>query len=130
MRGSVQFNGDVAASANAAIVLSAGSGSVPSLALAGNSGGIQNISASNGTTLTLPALAISAGTVNVGNSSGYNGSVVLSASTSLSGANSTLNVNAGTLKVSSTLSGAAGVSVQVNWAARSPAARRPASRSR
>ena len=128
--GIVQFGGDVTASANAAVMLSAGTGGLPSLVLAGTSN-IQNIYAANSTTLTLPALAISANAVNVGNASGYNGSVVFSGSTVLSGASApTVNVNAGTLKVSSTLSGAAGGNVQVNSGTCSAAASRPPSRSR
>ena len=127
--GSVQFGGDVLASANAAVVLSAGTGSVPALVLAG-SGNVQNIKAANGATLTLPALAISANTVNVGNAAGYNGSVVLSGATALTGASTpTLNVNAGSLQVSSTLaSSVAGANVQVNSGgtlARRPRRRHP-----
>ena len=113
--GSVQFGGDVLASANAAVVLSAGTGSVPALVLAG-SGNVQNIKAANGATLTLPALGISANTINVGSATGYNGSVVLSGATALTGASTpTLNVNAGSLQVSGTLaSSVAGANLQVN----------------
>ena len=79
--GSVTFSGDVMASANAAVVLAAGAGSVPSLVLAGT-GSVQNINAADGGTLTLPALSISAGTVNVGTPP-VNGSVVLNGATAL-----------------------------------------------
>ena len=109
--GSVQLNGDVVASANATVSLASGAGSVPVLVLSGNTSGIQNISAVNGATLTLPAAAISAPTVKFNASGGTGSVVVLSGATSLtyaSGAAAT--VNAGTLKVSSTLSGAAGAS--------------------
>ena len=113
--GSVQFGGDVVASANAAVVLSAGTGSIPALVLAG-AGNIQNIKAANGAALTLPALAISANTVNIGNAAGYKGSVVLGGATTLTGSTSpTVNVNAGSLEVGSTLaSPAAGAYVEVN----------------
>ena len=111
--GSVQFGGDVVASANAAVKLATGAGSAPTLTLAGN-GGTQNIKAANSMTLTLPAMSISAATVNVGNATGYNGSVVLGGATSLSGASPTVNVNAGSLKVANTLSGGAVANVQVN----------------
>ena len=77
------FGGDVTAIANAAVVLSAGSGNIPALVLAGNGSGVQNISAFNGTTLTLPALAISATAGNVGNTTNYNGSVALGGATGL-----------------------------------------------
>jgi autotransporter-associated beta strand protein len=113
--GSVQFGGDVVTSANATVSLAAGSGSVPVLILSGNTSGIQNISAANATTLILPAASISAPTVKVGNSTGYNGSVVLSGPMALTnGGGATVNVNAGTFKINSTLSGAAGANVQVN----------------
>ena len=113
--GSVQFGGDVVASANVAVGLAAGAGSIPALVLAG-SGNVQNITAANGAALTLPALAISAGTVNVGNATGYNGSVVLGGATALTGLTSpTVNVIAGALQVGSTLaSTVAGANVQVN----------------
>ena len=75
----VTFGGDVVSTSNASLLTAAGSGSVPALTLAGNSGGIQNIYAANGTTLTLPVLAISAGTVNVGNAAGFSGNVLLGA---------------------------------------------------
>ena len=109
----MQFGGDVTASANAGVVLAAGAGSAPTLILAG-SNNVQNINAANSMTLTLPALSISAGTVNVGNAAGYNGSVVFGGSTALTGASPVVNVNAGSLTVSSTLGGPAGANVQVN----------------
>jgi autotransporter-associated beta strand protein len=111
--GSVQVGGDVVASANATVSLAAGAGSVPVLVLSGNTNGIQNISAANGTTLTLPALSISSGTVNVGNTTGYNGKVVFNGATPLTASGVAVTVNAGTLKVGGTLSGAAGASLQV-----------------
>ena len=111
--GSVQIGGNVDASANATIALSAGAGSVPTLVLSGDSTGVQNINAANGTVLALPANSISASTVNIGNATGYNGSVVLGGATSVS-SGATVNVNAGSLKVAGALSGAAGANVQVN----------------
>ncbi len=113
--GSVQFGGDVVASTNATISLAAGTGSVPTLVLSGNTSGIQNISTANATTLTLPPLSISAPTVRFNASGGTGSVVVLSGPTVLSNVGGTaLTINAGTLKVSSTLSGAAGASVQIN----------------
>ena len=111
--GSVQVGGDVVASANAIFSLAAGTGSFPTLVLSGT-GGVQNVKAANGTTLSLPPVAISAATVNVGNTTGYNGSVVLGGATALTASSATITVNAGTLKVGGALVGAAGAAVQVN----------------
>ena len=112
--GSVAFGGDVVASANATLSLAAGAGSSPALVLAGT-GNVQNIKAANGAALTLPAVSISTNTVNVGNATGGTGSVVLSGATTLTGASTpTVNVNAGSLQVSSTLSSSVGgANVQV-----------------
>ncbi len=111
--GSVQFGGDVVATANATVSLAAGAGSVPMPVLSGNSAGVQNINAASGATLTLPALSITTGTVNVGNTSGYRGNVVLGGATALTASSPTVNVSAGTLNVGGTLSGSAGAAVQV-----------------
>ena len=91
---------------------------------------IQNIKAANSTTLNLPTLAISVNTVNIGNTSGYNGNVVFSGATSLTGASPLVNVNAGTLVLGSTLNAVGGGSVQVNAVRRHlPADPPPPSRS-
>ena len=113
--GSIQVNGDVVALNNSTVSLAAGTGSVPTMVLSGNSSGVQNISAANSFTLTLPTAAITVGTLKIGNSAGFNGTVVLSTPTALTnGAGAAVNLNAGTLKVGSTLSGAAGAMVTVN----------------
>ena len=112
--GSVQFGGDVVASANATVSLASGAGGVPILVLSGNTGGVQNVSAANATTLTLPAAAISAPTVKFNSSGGTGSVVVLSGATALTASGAAASVNAGTLKVLSTLNGAAGAAVQVN----------------
>jgi fibronectin-binding autotransporter adhesin len=113
--GSVQFGGDAVATSNATVSLAAGAGSAPTLILSGNSSGVQNITAANSFTLTLPAVSISANTVKVGNATGYNGTVVLNGATALTNANgATVNVNAGALKVGGTVTGAAGASLTVN----------------
>ena len=52
----------------------------------------------------------------MGNATGYNGSVVLNGATALTGTSPTVNVNAGSLQVSGTLSGAAGANMLVNAA--------------
>ena len=111
--GSVQVGGDVVASANTIVSLASGAGSVPVLVLSGNTGGVQNINAANGATLSLPALSISTGTINVGNTSGYNGGAVLSGATALTSSGAVVNVKTGSLKVNNTLVGAAGASLQV-----------------
>ena len=102
------------ASANAAVALASGAGSVPFLVLSGNTSGVQNVNAASGGTLTLPALAISSGTVSVGNTSGYRGSVVLSGATVFAASGAAVTVNAGTLKVGGSLSGAASAGMKVN----------------
>ena len=112
--GSLQLGGDVVASANAAVALASGAGSVPFLVLSGNTSGVQNVNAASGGTLTLPALAISSGTVSVGNTSGYRGSVVLSGATVLAASGAAVTVNAGTLKVGGSLSGAVSAGLKVN----------------
>ena len=109
----MQVDGNVVATANAGLLLAAGAGVTPTLVLAGASN-IQNINSANSMTLTLPALSISAGTVNIGNSAGFNGNVVLSGLTALTGASPVVNMNAGSLTVSSTLGGTGGANVQVN----------------
>ncbi len=113
--GSVQVGGDVVASANATVSLASGAGSVPTLVLTGNTNGIQNISAANGSTLTLPAVSISPATVRFNASGGTGSVVVLSGATALTNAGgAAATVNAGTLKVQGTLTGAGGAGLTVN----------------
>jgi fibronectin-binding autotransporter adhesin len=71
------------------------------------------IKATDGATLTLPATSLSSAALTFGNVTGFNGNVVLSGATALTGTTPVLTVAGGTLTVSGALTGT-GTTINVN----------------